>query len=148
MKEKLLNELRSIVKNKKLMFPTEYINKSMPKIGVGGRGIFGVSRKYVFVNCWAEPCVNEQGEHGLAIKKYPLISARYREGVGKVVDKVSLDDLFTEDIEHLLQEVKYFIWLQTQVELPKLESRLKELREYKKMYDSIAPFTPLSYVLS
>lgn len=137
--DKLLADICKIVGNKKFTFSDAYINKVHPKVGVGEMSYSTITRKYVYVSCFLQHNNNEDcTEWGALIKKYPIC---YNRCSGKFVNKVPLTDLFTSDLEKILEEIKFYLWWESCENLPKVRveyNRLIEIADkYNKMVEDL-----------
>ena len=133
--EKLLSDIRKIVGGKKFTFSDRYLEKYRPNIGDGERPINGITKKYVYVSCFLEMRYGEGGaEFGAVIKKFPIC---YQRGCGSFVDKVELEDLFISDLEKILDELKFYLWWESEVQLPKVKKEYQELLELEKKYEKM-----------
>lgn len=133
--DKLLAEIRKIVGNKKFTFSDAYIRKSNPTIGVGERPYSTITRKYVYVSCFLQHNNNEDcTEWGAVIKKFPIT---YIKGCGEFVNKVELEDLFSSDLEKILNELKFYLWWEVSDNLPKVRAEYERLLEIEKKYKTI-----------
>ena len=105
--DKLLADICKIVGSKKFTFSDAYINKVHPRVGVGEMSYSTITRKYVYVSCFLQYGNNEDcTEWGALIKKYPVYYTN--KCGGKFVNKVPLTDLFTSDLEKILEDIKSY----------------------------------------
>ncbi len=133
--DKLLSDIRNIVRGKRFNFSDRYLKKYQPKIGVGDRPIYGITKKYVYVSCFLQHSNNEDNtEYGAIIKRFPIC---YQRGCGTFVDKVELEDLFISDLEKILNELKFYLWWEACVRLPKFKKEYQELLELEKKYEKM-----------
>lgn len=133
--EKLLADIRKIVGGKKFTFSDRYLKKYQPKIGVGDRPIIGITKKYVYASCFLQHSNNDDNtEYGAIIKRFPIC---YQRGCGSFVDKVELEDLFISDLEKILDELKFYLWWESEVQLPKVKKEYQELLELEKKYEKM-----------
>ena len=133
--EKLLSDIRKIVGGKKFTFSDRYLKKYRPNIGVGERPINGITKKYVYVPCFLQKGNNEDNtEYGAIIKRFPIC---YQRGCGSFVDKVELEDLFISDLEKILDELKFYLWWESEVQLPKVKKEYQELLDFEKKYEKM-----------
>lgn len=133
--EKLLADIRKIVGGKRFNFSDAYLKNFHPKIGVGERPINGITKKYVYVSCFLQHSNNEDNtEYGAIIKRFPVC---YQRGCGSFVDKVELEDLFISDLEKILRELKFYLWWEACVRLPKVKAQYDEVLEYEKKYNKM-----------
>lgn len=133
--EKLLSDIRKIVGGKKFTFSDRYLKKYRPNIGVGERPINGITKKYVYVSCFLQYSNNKDNtEYGAIIKRFPIC---YQHGCGSFVDKVELEDLFISDLEKILDELKFYLWWESEVHLPKVKKEYQELLELEKKYEKM-----------
>lgn len=132
-KEKNLRAaIRLIVGSKKFFFSNSFLKRYQPTIGVGGMTINAVTKKYVYVGCFMQMGFNESNtEYGAFIKKYPIC---YQRGSGSFVDKVELDDLFISDLEKLLNELKYYLWWEAEVNFPTILAEYNRAQPFVKRY--------------
>ena len=135
MNDQLLADIRKIVGSKRFNFSDAYLKKYQPKIGVGDRPIKGITKKYLYVNCFLQHSNNEDNtEYGAIIKKFPI---HYQRGSGSFVDKVELEDLFIADLDKILRELKFYLWWEANVRLPKIEAEHNEVLECAKKYNKM-----------
>ena len=133
--DKLLADICKIVGSKKFTFSDAYINKVHPRVGVGEMSYSTITRKYVYVSCFLQYNNNKDfTEWGALIKKYPICYNRFS---GKFVNKVPLTDLFTSDLEKILEEIKYFLWWESCVNLPKVRVEYNRLIEVEAKYNKM-----------
>ena len=137
--DKLLSDIRKIVGNKKFTFSDEYAKRVYPCIGVGDRLYTSVTKTYVYVNCFVQYSTNKDlNEYGAYIKKFPIC---YQRGSGEFVKKVALKDLFIEDLEKILNDLKFYLWWQAEVKLPKIKEEYEKAlacqKEYEKMLKNL-----------
>ena len=105
--DKLLADICKIVGSKKFTFSDAYINKVHPRVGVGEMSYSTITRKYVYVSGFLQYNNNEDcTEWGALIKKYPVYYTN--KCGGKFVNKVPLTDLFTSDLEKILEDIKSY----------------------------------------
>ena len=129
---KILADIRKIVGGKKFTFSDAYIRKVHPKIGVGNREYATITKKYIYVSCFLRYGWNEdRSEYGALIERFPIC---YQKGCGKFTDKVELEDLFVSDLEKILDELKYYLWWESCVNLPKVRAEYERLVECEKQY--------------
>lgn len=135
--QSLLAELRSIVGNKKLEFSEAYIKArrgEYHRLGSAGNDMayFGVTRKSVLCPCRVvysnDPFVKEYGAY---IKKYSL----YRYFDGQNVKKIALEDLFVKDLEQIVNDIKYFLWWESDVHFPQIKKEYEETLALKEKYE-------------
>jgi hypothetical protein len=130
--DKLLADIRKIVGGKKFTFSEAYIKKAHPKIGVGEMSYGTITKKYIYVSCFLQHNNNEDcTEYGAIIKKYPIC---YNRATGSFVEKVELEDLFISDLEKILNEIKFYLWWESCVNLPKVRAEYERLMECEKKY--------------
>ncbi len=133
--EKLLSEIRKIVGGKKVTFSDRYLKKYRPNIGVGDRPIDGITKKYVYVSCFLQKGVNEDNtEYGAIIRRFPIC---YQRDSGSFADKVELEELFISDLERILRELKFYLWWEACIRLPKVKAQYDEVLEYEKKYNKM-----------
>lgn len=132
---KLLADIRKIVGGKKFTFSDAYIEKVHPNIGVGCMDYGTITKKYVYVSCFLQHNNNEDcTEWGAIIKKFPIC---YNRASGSFVDKVELEDLFISDLEKILNEIKFYLWWESCVNMPKVRAEYERLVECEKKYFKI-----------
>lgn len=132
---KLLADIRKIVGGRKFIFSDAYCNKVHPKIGVGERPYSVITKKYLYVSCFVQYTNNEdETEYGPVIKKFPIC---YNRLTGKFVEKIELEDLFISDLKKILDEIKFYLWWEANVQYPKAKAEYERLHElhfkYQKM---------------
>ena len=124
--DKLLADIRKIVGGRKFIFSDAYCNKVHPKIGVGERPYSVITKKYLYVSCFVQYTNNEDNtEYGPVIKKYPIY---YNRLSGRFVEKIELEDLFISDLKKILDEIKFYLWWEANVQYPKVKA------EYERLY--------------
>ena len=132
--QSLLAELRSIVGNKKLEFSNAYIKarKGMRHtLGGDSRVYFGVTRQSVMCPCrvvYSNDPLNK--EYGAYIKKYSL----YKYFDGQNVNKIALEDLFVNDLEQVVNDIKFFIFWEANVHFPQIKKEYDECAALKEKY--------------
>jgi hypothetical protein len=135
--QRLLAELRKIVGNKKLMFSDAYIKArkgTYHTLGSVGceMAYFGVTRKNVMCPCRVVYTNNEDcTEYGADIRKYSL----YRNFNGQIVKQIALEDLFVKDLEKVLNDIKVFIWWESDVHFPQIKKEYEETLALKEKYE-------------
>ena len=100
----LLNVKALIPANKTLQYVEKFVKTFDPRIGVGQRLYSAITRKYLYVPCWAEVGM-ENGNPITIIKKYPVC---YPKGSGQIVKRVRLDELSYHDLNTLLQHLSFY----------------------------------------
>ena len=136
-KQKLLDNIRRIIGNKKFTFSEAYIKQcgSTPTIGDDGRNYHAITKKYLFIDCWGRYDYSvEKSEGGWYFMRYPIC---YKVGSGENIHKVELEDMFTEDLQKLYDDIVFYLWWETNVNLPKLKKAYEECLKYKPMFDKI-----------
>ena len=134
--EKLLSDIRKIVGNKKFEFSSAYCGGGMPKIGSGDRPYSVITKKYLYVSCFLRMCNNaDKTEYGAVIERFPIY---YQRGSGSFVNKVELEDLFIEDMEKILRELKFYLWWETCVRLPKIREEYNKCLDIEQIFNKIA----------
>ena len=132
---KLLADIRKIVGGKKFTFSDAYIKKVHPKIGIGCMSYGTITKKYIYVSCFLQHNNNEDcTEWGAIIKKFPIY---YKRASGSFVDKVELEDLFISDLEKILDEIKFYLWWESCVNLPKARAEYERLTECEAKYNKM-----------
>jgi len=132
--QELLAELRSIVGNKRLEFSESYIKARKGEYHTIGdsRNYFGVTRKSVLCPCRVVYSNDPLGkEYGAYIKKYSLF--KYFDGQN--VKKIPLEDLFVEDLEQVVGDIKFFLWWEAESHFPSVEKLYKETLALKERYE-------------
>jgi hypothetical protein len=130
--DKLLADIRKIVGGKKFTFSNAYIKKVHPRIGEGERDYGTITKKYIYVSCFLQHNNNEDcTEWGAIIKKFPIC---YNRASGSFVEKVKLEDLFISDLEKILDEIKFYLWWESCVNLPKVTAEYQRLMECQTKY--------------
>lgn len=135
-KEELLNAIRAIIGSKKFEFSEAYIKKSgIPTIGKSERPYYSVTKKYVYIECYAVYKYNEDTEeYGYDIRKFPIC---YRKGEGIFAHKLELADLFTSDLEKILKDIQYFLWWENNVHKVEIKAELEKCESYEKAYQKM-----------
>ncbi len=136
-REELLEKIRKIIGSKKFTFSDAYIKqrKSTPTIGDDERHYDAVTKKYLFIDCWGCYRYSEaEKEWGWYFMRYPIY---YRVGSGQNIHKVELEDMFTKDLQKLYDDIVFYLWWETNVNLPKLKKAYEECLKYKPMFDKI-----------
>lgn len=124
---KLLADIRKLAGNKKFEFSEAYYNKVHPHIGIGWRPYSIITKKYLYVSCFVQYTNNEDNsEYGAVIKKFPIC---YQKGSGEFVNKINLEDLFISDLEKILNEMKFYLWWENDVNFPKVRAEYERLHE-------------------
>ena len=132
----ILNKIKDLVGGKTFRFSDSYISqrKGHPTLGQF-RPYTAVTRKYVYVSAFVKYVWNEElEEYGMEIKKFPIC---YRKSDGALVDKVALNDLYTSDLEKILEDIKFNLWWEIKVRLPKLQAEMKEIEALEKMWNKL-----------
>ena len=137
--QSLLAELRSIVGNKKLEFSNAYIKArkgEYHRLGSVGSDMvyYGVTRQSVMCPCrvvYSNDPLNK--EYGAYIKKYSLF--KYFDGQN--VKKIALEDLFVKDLEQVVNDIKFFLFWETNVHFPQIKKEYDECVALKEKYDKI-----------
>ena len=133
--DKLLADIRKIVGGKKFTFSNAYIKKVHPRIGEGERDYGTITKKYIYVSCFLQHNNNEDcTEWGAIIKKFPIC---YNRASGSFVEKVELEDLFISDLEKILDEIKFYLWWESCVNLPKARAEYERLTECEAKYNKM-----------
>lgn len=136
--DKLLADICKIIGSKKFTFSDAYINKVHPRVGVGEMSYSTITKKYVYVSCFLQYNNNKDcTEWGAFIKKYPLCYNRFSGFSGKFVNKVPLTDLFTSDLEKILEEIKFYLWWESRENLPKVRAEYNRLIEIEAKYNKM-----------
>jgi hypothetical protein len=136
-KQELLDNIRRIIGNKKFTFSEAYIKQcgSTPTIGVYERNYNAITKKYLFIDCWGRYDYSvEKSEGGWYFMRYPIC---YTVGSGQIIHKVELEDMFTEDLQKLYNDIVFYLWWETNVNLPKLKKAYEECLKYKPMFDKL-----------
>lgn len=130
--DKLLADIRKIVGGKKFIYSDIYLKNKYPTIGVGERNYSVITKKYVYVSCFVLYSNNEDNtEYGAIIKKFPLC----KRFDGKIVDKIALEDLFISDLQKIYDDLKFYLWWEKNVHLPKIKKEYEETLVYEKIFD-------------
>ena len=133
--DKLLADIRKIVGGKKFTFSDVYCNKVHPNIGIGERPYSTITKKYIYVSCFLQHNNNEDcTEWGAIIKKFPIC---YKRTSGSFVEKVELGDLFISDLEKILDEIKFYLWWESCVNLPKVRAEYERLIECEAKFNKM-----------
>lgn len=136
-REELLENIRRIIGSKKFTFSNDYIWKcgGTPTIGDNERHYDSVTKKYLFIECWGiYRYSEEEKERGWYFMRYPIC---YRGGSGQKIHKVKLEDMFTKDLQKLYDDIVFYLWWETSVNLPKLKKAYEECLKYKPMFDKM-----------
>jgi hypothetical protein len=137
-REELLESIRRIIGNKKFTFSDDYIKQcgNTPTIGDDGRRYYAITKKYLFiVDCWGRYDYSAaEKEWGWYFMRYPVC---YRVGSGQNINKVELEDMFTKDLQKLYDDIVFYLWWETNVNMPKLKKAYEECLKYKPMFDKI-----------
>jgi hypothetical protein len=136
-KQELLENIRRIIGSKKFTFSDAYIKQcgSTPTIGDDGRNYHAITKKYLFIDCWGRYDYSvEESEGGWYFMRYPIC---YKVGSGHNIHKVELEDMFTKDLQKLYDDIVFYLWWETNVNLPKLKKAYEECLKYKPMFDKI-----------
>ena len=129
---KLLADIRKIVGGRKFIFSDAYCNKVHPNIGVGEMPYSIITKKYLYVSCFVIYTNNKDNtEYGSVIKKFPIC---YQRGTGRFVDKIELEDLFISDLQKILDEIKFYLWWEANVQYPKVKAEYERLHELHFKY--------------
>lgn len=137
--QSLLAELRSIVGNKKLEFSNAYIKArkgEYHRLGSVGNDMiyYGVTRQSVMCPCrvvYSNDPLNK--EYGAYIKKYSL----YKYFDGQNVKKIALEDLFVKDLEQVVNDIKFFLYWETNVHFPQIKKEYDECIAFKEKYSKL-----------
>lgn len=133
-REEILKELKSII-GRSFQFSDAFIKKCPVYIGVGERPYCRLTQKYLYVSCFKIFSYREDvDEYGVEIKKFPIC---YNSLYGEFVDKVPLDKLFTSDLNKILADIKYALWWETNVHLPKIQSELEDAKKYEALFKKL-----------
>ncbi len=97
------------------------------------RRIIG-NKKFTFSDAYIKQCGNTPtiGDNG---RKYYAITKKYL-----FIDcwgKVELENMFTKDLQKLYDDIVFYLWWETNVNLPKLKKAYEECLKYKPMFDKI-----------
>ena len=136
-KQELLDNIRRIIGNKKFTFSEAYIKQcgNAPTIGDDGRKYYAITKKYLFIDCWGIYRYSEvKKEWGWYFVRFPIC---YKVGSGERIKKVELEDMFTKDLQKLYDDIVFYLWWETSVNLPKLKKAYEECLKYKPMFDKI-----------
>ena len=134
-REELLASIRRIIGNKTFEFSKAYVKKcgKYPTLGEEDRQYTALTKKYLYINCRVTCGWNaDETERGAFFHSYSL----YR-GVGEEVSRVELKQLFTKDLQKLYDDIVFYLWWETNVNLPKLKRAYEECLKYKPMFDKI-----------
>jgi len=133
----ILKKIMSLVGGKTFRFSEAYVKerKGCPTLG-DFRPYTAVTRKYVYVSAFVKRDVwnEELQEYGTVIKKFPIC---YRKSDGAFVDKIALNDLYTSDLEKILEDIYFNLWWEIKVRLPKLKAEMKEIEALEKMWNKL-----------
>jgi hypothetical protein len=135
-KEELINTICAIIGSKKFEFSEAYIkNSGMPTIGKSERPYYSVTKKYVYVECFAVYKYDEDTEeYGYDIRKLPICYNRYD---GIFAHKLALADLFTSDLEKILKDIQNFLWWETGIHKLQIKAELEKCESYEKAYQKM-----------
>ena len=132
-KQKIIDEIRQIVGNKKFTFSEAYIKQCgcWPTIGENDREFGSITRKYVTCRCYAIYCYDkERDDYGYKINRFPVCGCHKEY----IKDRLELEDLFTADLQKILDEIKYYLWWEANVRLPRISADFNEAMKYAKLY--------------
>lgn len=135
--EEVIAKIRKIVGSKKFTFSDAYVGKCGKSITVGkdGRTYSGVTKRYVYTNCFLQYGYNdEKTEYGAIIKRYPIC---YKTGSGSFVEKVELEDLFIEDLKKILEDIKFSLWWEATIHAPEVKKKYEEVMAYVDKYEKL-----------
>jgi len=132
-REEILKQLQDIIGGKKFTFSEAFIKEGhILEIGQG-RPYSVVTKKYLYVSCYAVyKWDEEQQEYGTSIQKFPIC---YNRMTGNFVDKVALNDMFTKDLQKVLDMVELALWWEKNIRLPEIQKQLDEVSKYVAIYD-------------
>ncbi len=136
-KKELIKTIQAIIGNKTFEFSEAYVKKSgnVPTIGKSERPYWGVTKKYVYIECYAVYTYNNEAEqYGYDIRKYPIF---YRKGEGIFAHKIELKDLFTTDLEKILKDIQFFLWWENNVHKTEIQKELDKCESYSKAYSKM-----------
>ena len=136
-REELLENIRRIIGNKKFTFSDAYIKQcgNTPTIGVYERNYNAITRKYLFIDCWGRYDYSEDNkEWGWYFMRYPIC---YSVGSGQIINKVELEDMFTEDLQKLYDDIVFYLWWEKDIHLKTIEKELADCKKYVNMLEKI-----------
>jgi len=135
-KKELIEVITTIIGSKKFEFSDAYVKRSgMPTIGRSERPYWAITKKYVYVECYAVFVYNEAlEEYGYDIRKLPIC---YRKGEGIFAHKIELKDLFTTDLEKILKDIQFFLWWENNVHKMAIQNELDKCESYSKAYSKM-----------
>ena len=135
-KQEIINEIRHIIGGKKFTFSDDYIDirKEYPTIGSGERAYTAVTKKYLYCDCYAVLCRKDSGnnEIGIDIRKFPLYCDKTC-----CVHKLELEDMFTDDLKKILDDIRFYLWWEVNVRMPKLKAKLVEIESCMPLYNRV-----------
>lgn len=133
-REEILKQLHDIIGGKKFTFSEAFIKKEGHVLKIGqDRPYSAVTKKYLYVSCFAVyKWDEEQQEYGTSIQKFPIY---YNRLTGNFVDKVALNDMFTKDLQKVLDMVEFALWWERNIRLPEIQKQLDEVSKYAAIYD-------------
>lgn len=137
-REKILENIRKIVGNKKFTFSDAYIKqcKGVPIIGGEERQYWCVTKKFLYIEeCWGVYGYDEKAdEYGWKFERYPIC---YRRGYGQNIKRVELDKMFTKDLQKVLNDLKFYLWWEGCVRFTKVAHEYQECLELKQKYEKM-----------
>jgi len=132
--QKLLAELRKIVGRgfecseaylKQCKYEANRIGEQEVRYGK-------ITKQYVYIGCRAIYTTNDEGtEYGARIRKYPICKVPSFQ----IVNKIALEDLFVNDLEKIVNDIKFALWWEKDVRLKKLEAEMAECQKYVSLFD-------------
>ena len=128
-REKILENIRKIIGSKSFKFSDAYRNKCGNNLTIGknGKRYCYLTKKYLYISCWGRYVYDEAEKmYGWDFCKYPILKNSY----GENITKVPLEELFTKDLEKLLNDIRFYLWWEKNVRFPSLK---KEYEECKKI---------------
>ena len=136
-REELLDNIRRIIGNKKFTFSDAYIKQcgNTPTIGVYEHNYYAITKKYLFIDCWGRYDYSEdKKEWGWYFMRYPIC---YSVGSGQIINKVELEDMFTEDLQKLYDDIVFYLWWEKDIHLKTIEKELADCKKYVNMLEKI-----------
>lgn len=134
-REELLASIRRIVGNKTFEFSKAYVKKcgKYPTLGEEDRQYTALTKKYLYINCRVTCGWNaDETERGAFFHSYSL----YR-GVGEEVRRVELKQLFTKDLEKILNDIVFFLYWERDEHLPRIMKEYEDTKKYNDILEKL-----------
>jgi len=133
----ILEKIRKIVGGKTFTFSYAFIKhcQGTPSVGDDGREYWGVTKKYLYINCWGVRSHNDKtNENSWLYKRYPIF---YQYGSGQNIKKVPLEEMFTEDLQKVLGDLSFYIWWEGCVRFSKVAHEYQECLKARDKYNKL-----------